>query len=214
MAYEYLKALFEKGPLSFEDFTSAVDSADGITLANIKDGGYVSQEKHIRELGAANTRADGLQAQLDAANNTIKSYKDMNPEELATAVANWEKKYNTDTQALQQRLEQQETEFSAREFLNGYKFTSDLAKQAALRLFLDKGFRRENGKFIGAEEFMAGLQKSNAGAFAQADPGGDPTPHFDTPPHRTPPPAVPKTATERMRWANEHPGETFPWAKK
>ncbi|MCD7805437.1 MAG: phage scaffolding protein [Oscillospiraceae bacterium] len=214
MAYEYLKSLFEKGPLSFEDFTAAVDAAENISLVNLKDGGYVSRDKYDRELGAAKTKADGLEQQLTDANTTIQSYKDMEPDKLKESVAEWETRYNTDTQALQAKLDKQETEFSAREYLSGYQFTSELAKNAALQMFLDKGFKRENGKFLGADDFMAELKKSNAGAFVQDTPPAPPTPHFDTPPAPTPDPEpMPKTAGARMKWANEHPGETPPWMK-
>lgn len=214
MAYEYLKQFFKNGSLSFDDLVSALEKSDSVSLVNLKDGGYISQDRYERELGAAKTKAEGLQDQLTAANNTIQSYKDMEPEKLQQSVSDWETKYNQDTQDLQQKLEQQATEFSAREFLNGYQFTSDLAKQAALRMFLDKGFKQENGRFLGAEDFMAELKKNNAGAFVQEAPPSEPTPHFDKPPKPAPADNFPKTAAERMRWANEHPGETFPWAAK
>ena len=42
MNYEYLKPFFEGGPLSFEQLTEKLDAADGVKLANLKDGGYVA----------------------------------------------------------------------------------------------------------------------------------------------------------------------------
>ena len=45
MSYEYLKPLFEGGPLSFEQLTEKLDAADGVKLANLKDGGYVGKDK-------------------------------------------------------------------------------------------------------------------------------------------------------------------------
>ena len=49
MNYEYLKPFFEGGPLSFEQLTEKLDAADGVKLANLKDGGYV-------EIGRASCR--------------------------------------------------------------------------------------------------------------------------------------------------------------
>ena len=45
MNYEYLKPFFEGGPLSFEQLTEKLDAADGVKLANLKDGGYVGKDK-------------------------------------------------------------------------------------------------------------------------------------------------------------------------
>ena len=56
MNYEYLKPFFEGGPLSFEQLTEKLDAADGVKLANLKDGGYVGKDK----FDALEARANGL----------------------------------------------------------------------------------------------------------------------------------------------------------
>ena len=66
MSYEYLKPLFEGGPLSFEQLTEKLDAADGVKLVNLQDGGYVSKDK----FDALEVKAGGLQAQLTEANDT------------------------------------------------------------------------------------------------------------------------------------------------
>ena len=60
------------------------------------------------------TERDGLKTQLDEANKTIKSYADMDIDGIKKAAADWETKYNTDTQQLKDQLAAQETEFAAR----------------------------------------------------------------------------------------------------
>ena len=59
MNYEYLKPFFEGGPLSFEQLTEKLDAADGVKLANLKDGGYVGKDK----FDALEARANGPPAQ-------------------------------------------------------------------------------------------------------------------------------------------------------
>src|SRR5699024_1560698 len=70
MSYEYLKPLFEGGPLSFEQLTEKLDAADGVKLVNLKDGGYVSKDK----FDALEVKAGGLQAQLTEANGKLEGY--------------------------------------------------------------------------------------------------------------------------------------------
>ena len=70
MNYEYLKPFFEGGPLSFEQLTEKLDAADGVKLANLKDGGYVGRTK----FDALEARASGLQAQLSEANGKLEGY--------------------------------------------------------------------------------------------------------------------------------------------
>lgn len=70
MNYEYLKPFFEGGPLSFEQLTEKLDAADGVKLANLKDGGYVGKDK----FDALEARANGLQAQLSEANGKLEGY--------------------------------------------------------------------------------------------------------------------------------------------
>ena len=69
MNYEYLKPFFEGGPLSFEQLTEKLDAADGVKLANLKDGGYVGKDKFD-----AWRPGERLQAQLSEANGKLEGY--------------------------------------------------------------------------------------------------------------------------------------------
>ena len=75
MNYEYLKPFFEGGPLSFEQLTEKLDAADGVKLANLKDGGYVGKDK----FDALEARANGLQAQLSEANGKLATTRSGRP---------------------------------------------------------------------------------------------------------------------------------------
>ena len=77
MNYEYLKPFIEGGPLSFEQLTEKLDAADGVKLANLKDGGYVGKDK----FDALEARANGLQAQLSEAIGKQNYNKVITPEE-------------------------------------------------------------------------------------------------------------------------------------
>lgn len=134
--------------------------ADQILTAHAEEINTVTQERDT-----AVKKAEGLETQLITANDTIAKFGDTKPEELTGKIADWEKKYNEDTGTLKKQLEEQELGYQTEKFLGRYKFTSELAKGAALAAFREKGFKIENGKFLGGDEFMEGLKKSNPTAF-------------------------------------------------
>ena len=73
--------------------------------------------------------------------------------------------------------------------------------------------RDENGKFLGADDFMASMKEANPGAFVAEEPPAPedtpPTlkPHFAPPKPATPPKGGKKMSlTEKMKYASENPG--------
>lgn len=139
------------------------DKVKHVRFADLSEGGYVSKEKYLSE----KTRADGLEEQLTNANTEIQSYKDMDIDGIKTKAAEWETKYTTDTQALKEKLEQQTYDFEAERYLAGYKFSSDLAKKAAIQEFKEKKFKLQEGKFLGADDFMKEMKEANPTAFVE-----------------------------------------------
>ena len=216
--YEYLKKLFgttddgQPEALTFDQLTAKIEAESGIKLVNLSDGGYVSKDKFDAKV----TELEGVQQQLTDANATIQSYKDMDIEGIKKSAADWEEKYNTDTAALQQKLADQEYEFAARSYLSAFPYANDLVKDAVFAQFMAKEFKREGEKFLGADDFMAEIQKNNPTGFVSADPAPqDPPADPPTDPAKpkpsfapTDPPADPKkrrTLSELMKLKNEHP---------
>lgn len=152
---------------------SAYNAADGhkdkpVKLANLTDGGYVSLEKYQ----ALETKSAGLEKQLGEANEAIQSYKDMDIDGIRKSVTDWEEKYNTDTQALQKRLEGQQREFAAERFLDSQKIKSPLSRKAILQEFLSQGLELKDGAFVGADEYMKGLKEKYPDEFEKEEGAG------------------------------------------
>lgn len=216
MAYEFLKKLFgtpKEGEapkaMTYAELEAAIEADKKIQVVDIKTGGYVSKDT----LDTKITELDGVKQQLEEANAEIQSYKDMDIDGIKKAATDWEEKYKTDTAALSKKLEEQATEFATKEYIGKFNFTSDLARDAAVAAFMKQEFKRdENGKFLGADDFMAAMKEANPGAFvAEEPPAPDtpptPKPHFapDTPPN--PPKGGKKMSlTEKMKYASENPG--------
>lgn len=167
--YDYLKKLFEEGALTFDQFVEKLNATKDISIVNLKDGGYVSKDKFDAKV----TELTGVKKQLDDANATIQSYKDMDIDGIKKSATDWEEKYNTETAALQKKLDDQAVEFAAKSYLGGFQYADDLVKEAIYAKFMAKNFKLgEDGKFEGADAFMDELKTTYPTSFAA--PAGNP----------------------------------------
>ncbi len=116
------------------------------------------------------TERDGLKTQLSDANTAIQSYKDMDIEGIKQAAADWETKYNTDTQALKDQLEGVKYSHAVETAVSGIKFTSASAKKAFVSDLTAKGLTLQDGKLLGLDDFTKGYKDSDPGAFAPDEP--------------------------------------------
>lgn len=178
MAYEFLRKLFKKDengaviPMTYEELEAAIDADKGIKIADLSGGGYVAKDK----FDAKETELKGIRKQLDDANTQIKSFEDQDVDGIKQKVADWEAKYNTDTQTLKDQMAAQNRSHAEDMFLAGYKFTSKAARKGVLDELRSKQFQLdEKGTFLGAKEFMSSLMEDEdyKGAFVTENPAGD-----------------------------------------
>ncbi len=217
--YEYLKKLFGKDEegndvaLTASQLEEKIKADKELKIVNLAEGGYVSKEK----FDAKETELTGVKGQLQEANDTIQSYKDMDIEGIKQSAADWEQKYNQDTEALKTKLAAQERTHAEEMFISGYDFTSKAARDGVMAAFRAKEFELKDGSFTGAKEFMDGLKDDEdyKAAFVappqpdpdpQPDPAGNPKPKFSDPkPGGDPKPKPKMTLSEMMAYKNEHP---------
>lgn len=149
MNYEYLKPFFEGGPLSFEQLTEKLDAADGVKLANLKDGGYVGKDK----FDALEARANGLQAQLSEANGKLEGY---DPEWKAKA-----EQAKTDAAAQVAALEKG---YALVRKASGLKFSSESARKAFLTDAKAQNFAMKDGEILGFDDYVKAFKESDPSA--------------------------------------------------
>lgn len=149
--------LFSQVDAKLSEINGADDRKDNpVRFVDLSDGEYVGKENYTR----LQIESSGYKKQLEDANKEIKSYKDMDIEGIKKSAADWEKKYNTDTAALNQQLETQKKSFAAERFLDGQKIKSPLAKKSILADFMSQNMKlREDGTFEGAEEYMKKMRE-------------------------------------------------------
>ena len=115
-------------------------------------------------------------------------------------------KYDKETKDYKEQLSKQAYEFAVKEFANGKTFSSKAAKRDFIQSMLSKNLQYEDGRIIGADDFVQMYSKDNADAFVKQKPA-DPKPTFvsGTDPKNSKKP----TLSELMKMKNENPDATI-----
>ena len=185
-----IKELFDKaenGTLTYEQFMTAAGTAKFVDLT---EGQYVSKQKYTDELGQKDKQIQTLSetitardTDLAALQTTLKDAGDIEALKKASAdLAELQKTYAKDTKQYQAQLKQQAYEFAVRDFANGKQFSSKAARRDFEQAMKAKKLPYEDGRIIGAEDFVTMYTAENADAFVVEKPAPPaPVPTFVQP---------------------------------
>lgn len=148
-----------------------INNGDGrkdnpVKFIDLSEGNYVSKENYTR----IQTESAGYKNQLKEANDTIKSYKDMDIDGIKQSAKDWETKYTNDTKKLQEQLDSQQKTFAAERFLDGQRIKSPLSRKTILQDFMAQDMKFKDGKFEGAEEYMKKVREQYPDEFEPEEP--------------------------------------------
>ena len=156
-----------------------------------ENGNDIEAQKNT--ISTLTTERDGLKTQLDTARSEIQSYKDMDIDGIKAKAADWEAKYNADTQKLKDDLAAAEYGHTVKDAVASLKFSSESAKKAFVADLTAKKLPVQEGKMLGFEDYVKSYRESDPGAFLPEDgkmpvfvrgggnqtpPGGDNPFHF------------------------------------
>lgn len=209
-----VKELFDKaenGTLTWEQFQQAMGEAKFVDLT---EGNYVSKQKFETEVSQRDTRIADLtntistrDTDLTALQQKLKDAGDLDALKQASKdLADLQKRYDKETKDYQSQLTKQAYEFAVKEFANSKNFSSKAAKRDFTNAMIAKNLQFEDGKIIGAEDFVQMYSKDNDDAFVKpADP--TPKPKFVT--GSEPKKQEKLSLSEMMKMANENPDAKF-----
>lgn len=80
-------------------------------------------------------------------------------------------KLQKDLQDATNALSKKDRDYAVKDYLNGFKFSSSLAKKAATAEFEAQNFELKDGVFVGADEYMKKLQEEDPKSFLTDEPG-------------------------------------------
>jgi len=96
---EYLKKLFGENPLTYDEFKLVYDAQEsvkeGVKIANLTDGGYVSLQKFKDKETELKTATDTIKGLQD----TVKKFDGVDLDALKNAATTAQKKYDDDLAA-------------------------------------------------------------------------------------------------------------------
>ncbi|MEF9991337.1 MAG: phage scaffolding protein [Peptostreptococcaceae bacterium] len=138
---------------------------------------------------------------LKDANKEIKSYKDMDIDAIKKSADDYKVKF----EKAEVMLEKQNREFAAKEFLNQYNFANDRSKKSVLGDFLEKDFKLENDKFLGAEDWIKALVENEPEVFKSEEVNTDTSIQFSKKINGGGTETTPKTLSELMQAKNSNP---------
>lgn len=134
----------------------------------------MNKEK-LKELGVPEELLDTVfNAVTDEINTAVEAAvkNNGNGDELRTAKEKIEELEGKLSTALEERdsysakVGEMEKSYAAEKLFDGYKFSSSLARDAAMAKFKDAGLEFADGKYLGGKEWLDGLKKDAPEAFA------------------------------------------------
>lgn len=212
---DFLKALFESGALTWEQFSEAVNQK-GYKVVDLSTGNYVAKKKYEDELKSKDDSIAQLNTQIGTRDTDIADLKKKledggkdnatKVKELSDQIAKLQGDYETAKNDYEGKLKQQSYEFAVKEFANGKKFSSNAAKRDFINEMLGKNLVLENNVIMGAEDFAKSYAEANADAFiVDTPPTTEPKPTFVTPATPKTPPAEENAFLNAFNFAGVRP---------
>lgn len=211
-----VKELFDKaenGTLTWEQFQTAMGEAKFVDLS---EGHYVSKQKYDDEIAQKDKRIEDLtttigtrDTDLATLQQTLKDAGDIEALKNASKnLADLQKKYDKETKDYQNQLKKQAYEFAVKDFANSKNFSSNAAKRDFIQSMLAKNLSLEDGRIIGAEDFVQMYSKDNEDAFKKSEePKKEPKPQFAQGTEKKEPQKL--SLSEMMKMKNDNPDVTF-----
>lgn len=142
-----------------EDQIKEVFKLNGIAVNNAKG----DLETKVKEV-------ETLETQLATANKEIKGFKDLNIEEIKIKADKYKENFEQLEKDSKAEIEKIKYEHSLNDYLGQFNFANDRIKNSILQDVKEKEFKFEDGKFIGADDYIKELQKNEPDSFAKEEP--------------------------------------------
>ena len=208
MAFEYLKKLFptnEDGTpkaMTFDELEAAITADKGISLINLKDGGYVAHDKFDRkqkELEQARASIETLkgtitkntadleelQKQVKAAEGDATKIADLTNQiaQLQSDAKTNADNFENQQREYQEQLAKQANEFAIRTKVNGLKFSSTSARRSFTHDILEAGLKVDGENVLGFDDYVNKYKTEiDPDAFAKEEPEPKPDASTQSPP--------------------------------
>ena len=146
--------------------------AQGLTDEQI---GFVMAEngKDLKKLQKENenltTDRDTWKEKAETAEETLKGFEGIDPEQVQTELATWKKKAEDAEKDRDQKIYERDFADALKAELDGVKFTSEAAKKAVMADIKEAGLKLKDGKILGLNDLIAQMKEKDASAFVDEE---------------------------------------------
>jgi hypothetical protein len=207
------KATSENKSLTYEEF-EALAKAQKANYVDLAEGKYVDRHKYEDDIAKKDTEINTLNDTLATRDTDLANLQTQlqnagadagKLEELTASFNELQTKYANETEALNAKLSAQAYQFAVRDFANSQKFSSSAAKRMFEQDMIAKNLPMENGKIMGANDWLKEYAKENKDSFVQETKPEPPKPTFAAPTGDGNGTGTKMTLSEMMRLKNENP---------
>lgn len=171
MKREFLEAIEVNGAKLSKEVIDSIMNENGKDI----QAGKEALANAERKLGELTTERDGLKASIVTRDKDISELKKQvaGNEDLSGKLSDLQTKYDTDTKDLKQKIADQVFSRATDKFFADVKFTSDLAKKAAIADFKEQKlkFDETTDEFVGGKEWLEKMKAANPTAFVAEKEG-------------------------------------------
>lgn len=173
MTVEELFKKSQTGTLTYDEFQKLAKESNA-NFTDLGEGKYVSKNKYEDDLKAKDTAIETLNGTISTRDKDLADLKDKlkaagtDADKLASLTGEFnslQTKYDSDIKAYQDKLSKQAYEFAVKDFASSKKFTSNAAKRDFINSMIAKELKMDNGKILGADDFVTSYSTENADAF-------------------------------------------------
>ena len=143
------------------------DQLKAITKAVAEN--YKTISEHDKKVGKLEAERDNLKEQLDTANETLKSFEGVDADGMKATIEDYKTKLKEAEEKYKQELYERDFSDTLATEIEGYKFSSEYAKNAVIAEIKDAGLKMVDGKIIGLNDMIETIKAKDASAFVDEE---------------------------------------------
>lgn len=134
-----------------------------ITFVMAENGKDIT--KIQREKDTLTTEHDNWKSKAETAEETLKKFEGIDPEQIKTELADWKKKAEDAENDYNAKLYERDFADALKAALDEVKFSSEAAKKSVMADIKEAGLKLKDGKILGLNDLLAQMKESDASAF-------------------------------------------------
>ena len=138
-------------------------------------------EKVKDTLSTKETELADTKKLLEDANKEIEGFKELDIDEIQKKADKYKEDYERIERETKEKIAELEYENTLTEYLNNFNFTNDRIKNSIKQDMKKKEFKIEEGKLLGADDYIKLLQENEPESFKVAENEDDDKPNFTRP---------------------------------